>query len=311
MLLHQNYILKYTAKVPKLGYYCSIKSNKVVGSMDTQKPDESQGTRLLRQLFLRGNRIFNMQDVTAAATQEKIPHNQLKKILSNLAKHKRVIRLRRGLYVSVVWLSEQTNTHPFVISAYLIQPSAISHWSALQHHGLTEQIPQIITASTPTKVVTPSMREKQKQHTKHIWEIDGLRYEYINVQQKHFFGTEKIWLDEYFQISITDKERTLLDLFIYSKMFGGIGEALGILENSLATIDTQKLINYAIQYDKKSLAKRLGWALEYFGVSGKKIEPLLKVPINYYCRLDPSAPAIGPCDKRWMIQNNLTKVENK
>src|SRR5690606_24669307 len=116
------------------------------------------------------------------------------------------------------------------ISAYLIQPSAISHWSALQHHGLTEQVPQIITASTTTKVLTPSMREKQQQKSKvkHAWEVAWVRYEYINVQQKHFFGIEKIWLDEHFVVSITDKERTLLDVFIYPKMFGGIGEALGI-----------------------------------------------------------------------------------
>ncbi|HSW69433.1 MAG TPA: type IV toxin-antitoxin system AbiEi family antitoxin [Gammaproteobacteria bacterium] len=303
--------LKHAAILPILGYYCSMKSNRVVGFMGTRKPDESQGARLLRQLFLRGNRIFNMQNASAAATLEKIPHNQLGKILSNLAKHKRVLRLRRGLYVSVGWLSEEPDTHPFVISAYLIQPSAISHWSALQHHGLTEQIPHIITASTPKKIVTPSMREKQHAKTKHIWKIDELRYEYINVQQKHFFGIEKLWLGEYFQVNITDKERTLLDVFIYPKMFGGIGEALGILENSLAVIDTKKLINYAIQYDKKSLAKRLGWALEYFGVPTKQLEQLLKVPINYYCRLDPSAPAKGSCDKRWMIQNNLIKVENK
>src|SRR5579864_4307394 len=143
-----------------------------MGLMDTQKPAESQGMRLLRQLFLRGKRIFNMQDVTAAATMEKIPHSQLRKILSNLAKHGRILRLRRGLYVSIGLLPEQTKTHPFVISAYLIQPSAISHWSALQHHGLTEQIPQIVTASTPNKVITPSMREKhtQRSKTKHVWE---------------------------------------------------------------------------------------------------------------------------------------------
>lgn len=281
--------------------------------MQPQKPPESQGIRLLQQLFLRGKRIFNMQDIAAAATMENIPPHQIKKILFNLAKHRRVLRLRRGLYVSIGLLPEHTNTHPFVISAYLIQPSAISHWSALQHHGLTEQVPQIITASTPRKVLTPSMREKQPHSlkTKHAWEIDGLRYEYINVQQQHFFGIEKIWLDEHFHVSITDKERTLLDVFIYPKIFGGMGEALGILENSLASIDIPKLIDYAIQYDKKAIAKRLGWALEYFGISTKQLTPLLNVPIGYYCRLDPSAPPTGPCDKRWMIQNNLIKVTSK
>jgi predicted transcriptional regulator of viral defense system len=284
-----------------------------MGLMEAPQPFESQGMRLLRHLYLDGKRIFNMQDVAQAAALEKIPQNQLRKILSNLAKHGRVSRLRRGLYTTIGMIPVQSNIHPFVIATHLAQPSTISHWSALQHHGLTEQIPQIVTASTPTKVVTPSMREKEvgQLGLKHTWQIGGVSYEYINVQEKHIFGTEKIWLDEDFQVSITDKERTLLDVFIYPKMFGGMGEALGILENSLASINLQKLVDYAVRYDKKSLAKRLGWALEYFGVPAKQLEPLLKVPINYYCPLDASAPAIGPCDKKWMIQNNLIKVDNK
>jgi predicted transcriptional regulator of viral defense system len=279
--------------------------------METQKSAENQGTRLLRQLFLSGKRIFDMQDAIVAATQEMIPLNQLRKVLSNLTKQKLILRLRRGLYVSIGFPPEQAHTHPFVISTHLIQPAAISHWSALQHHGLTEQIPQIVTASTPSKVITPSMREKKvlRPKKKHAWEIDGVRYEYIHVQQKHFFGMEKIWLDEHFQVSITDKERTLLDVFIYPKMFGGIGEALGVLENALPTINIKKLVNYAIHYNTKSVAKRLGWALEYFGVPDKHLKPLLNVSINYYSRLDPSASAKGPCDKRWMIQNNLIKAE--
>lgn len=275
-----------------------------------EKLTDSQGMRLLRQLFLRGHRIFTMKDAEMAADLENIPHNQIRKILSNLAKRRRVLRLKRGLYVSIGLLPEQNNIHPFVVSAFLIQPSMISHWSALQYFGLTEQIPQIVTASTPNKVVTPSMRNKgHDSKTKHVWEINGIQYEYINIQKKHFFGHETIWLDENFRVMITDKERTLLDLFAYLKMFGGIGEALGILENSLATIDIEKLVDYAIQYNKKSVIKRLGWALEYFGVPMEQIKGLLNIPISYYCRLDPEKPALGPCDKRWMIQNNLIKEE--
>lgn len=307
-------LLKYTAKAPILGYHCSMILKKCGGALMTSLvPAESQGLRLLRQLCLQGKRIFDVKDAEMAAKLEKIPPNQLRKILSNLAKHGRISRLRRGLYTVIGMIPAENMTHPFVIATYLVQPSAISHWSALQHHGLTEQIPQIITASTPTKVVTPSMREKglKDSKIKHVWRIADICYQYINVQKNHFFGFEKIWLDEYFQVPITDKERTLLDVFVYPKMFGGMGEALGILENSLATIDIQKLVEYAIRYDKKALTKRLGWALEYFGVSVKKLEPLLGIPIHYFCRLDPSAPAVGPCDKRWMIQNNLIKVDSK
>lgn len=281
--------------------------------MSVQKPPESYGVRLLRQLFLNGKYVFDMKDIATAARLEKIPHNQLRKLLSTLAKQGRISRVRRGLYAAIGMGVVANITHPFVIATHLVQPSAISHWSALQHHGLTEQIPEIITASTPSKVVTPSMREKELKNLKHkhVWQIADIRYEYICIKQKYFFGIEKIWLEENSQVSITDKERTLLDVFIYPKMFGGMGEALGILENSLSTIDIQKLINYAIQYDKKSLIKRLGWALEYFKVPAKQLEALLDASISYFCRLDPSAPARGACDKRWMIQNNLIKVQKK
>src|SRR3990167_8153275 len=269
------------------------------------EPFESQGLRLLRELFCRGKRIFEMQDIKHVASVQKIPANQLGKIIANLAKHGKLLRLRRGVYVGIGLLPEQTKAHPFVISAFLIQPSVVSHWSALQYHGLTEQIPQTITASTPRKVIHPSMRKGSLGHPgqKHAWIIDGVRYEYITISQEAFeFGVEKIWIpwgvgDGHYQLGITDKERTILDLFVHPKMFGGMGEALGILEQSLANINIEKLVKYAVLYNKKFLVKRLGWALEYFGVKSTDLKPLLEVPIHHYCRLDPPALPTGTYDK--------------
>lgn len=264
---------------------------------------ESYGTKLLGKLLYQGKRVFTMEDAREVAQAENIPERQLAIILSNLVKQQKIERLRRGLYASLGLLGEKP--HPFVVSAFLVQPSAISHWTALQHHGLTEQIPNIITASTPKKVVTPSMREQKRQESshKHAWVIDGVRYEYIFL--KHLFGIELVWIDEHSQVAITDKERTLLDVFISPKMFGGIGEALGILENSLSEIDIEKLVTYALKYNKASVIKRLGWALDYFGISPEQLESLRNFSISYYCRLDPEKPAEGSYDKDWMIQNNL------
>src|SRR3990167_9376093 len=178
--------------------------------MKSKQLFESQGMRLLRQLFLRGKRIFSTKDAKHAAQLEKISANQINKIISNLAKMNRILRLRRGLYVAVGLLPKQINTHPFIISAFLVQPSMISHWSALHYHGLTEQIPQVVTASTTSKVVTPSMRENKSHSTelKHAWEINGMRYEYMTIQAKNYFGDEIIWPEEDLFVHITDKERT-------------------------------------------------------------------------------------------------------
>src|SRR3990167_811805 len=266
--------------------------------MQSRESTKSQSVRLLQQLLLQGKYVFDKQDAIAVAVSENIPINQLNKILSNLAKRRQISRLRRGLYVIHTLLAEEMNSHPFIIATHLIQPSAISHWSALQHHGLTEQIPQCVTASTTRKVITPSMRKKQSAtlKEKHAWKINGIRFEYINVLGKNFFGIEKIWLDEHSQVSVTDKERTLLDVFISPKMFGGMGEALGLLENVVTNINIQKLVDYALRYGKKSVIKRLGWSLEYFGVEEHILKPLLEASIHYYCRLDPTKKAVGHCD---------------
>jgi len=273
------------------------------------KSTESQGIRLLRELSASGRYIFTSENAVEAAQSQKIPLSQLNKILSNLAIKGWALRLRRGLYASTGSLPGKIHVHPFAIATHLIQPSAISHWSAMQHHGLIEQVPQIITAVTPSKVITPSMRAQASiisKNKKHAWEINGLRYEYITIQKKYFYGIEEIWMDEYFRIPITDKERTLLDGFIFSKMFGGMGEILGILEAAIPSIDIKKFIEYAIRYGEQSLIKRVGWSLEHFNVPAKYLNPLLKIPANYYCLLDSSMPVRGSRDHRWKIQNNLS-----
>jgi len=46
----------------------------------------------------------------------------------------------------------------FALGMALVEPSAVGGWAALNHHGLTEQIPRVITLTTPKRIVTPAMR---------------------------------------------------------------------------------------------------------------------------------------------------------
>jgi predicted transcriptional regulator of viral defense system len=283
--------------------------------MSGKRYKESQGFLLLDHIFhYKGLRIFTTKEAYQAAAELGIPKKAVNTILSRLTKQGITHRLRRGLYSSVGRLGELKDIHPFVVSAYLIRPSAISHWSALQYHGLTEQLPTTVSASTPLRVYTPSMRDDKNKspEEKHAFYIDNVRYEYMTIKKERYaFGIGKEWISPHFVVNITDKERTIIDLFADMKIFGGIGEALGILENNIEEIDIEKLIEYAIKYDEKSLAKRLGWALEYFGIEKELLKPLLDVPLTSFCPLDPTESARGPYDKRWMIQNNLTSKEEQ
>jgi predicted transcriptional regulator of viral defense system len=73
---------------------------------------------LLSSLAREGKAVFSMVDA------RQILGAKTKQALSRLSKKKWVLRLRRGLYVIVRF------------------------WSALNHHGLTDQIPRTVFVAT-------------------------------------------------------------------------------------------------------------------------------------------------------------------
>jgi predicted transcriptional regulator of viral defense system len=275
---------------------------------------ESDGLRLLEELAASGRLVFTTADARAAARQLGIAATYVEELLGRLAESGWVSRLRRGLYAGTGRLPGQegqgASIHPYVVATRLVQPSAVSHWSAMQHHGLTEQLPHSVTVTTPRKVVTPSMRAGGNHGAeRHAWEVVGQRIEYVTVKPEHFFGVEEVWIDRTFQVPITDRERTVLDGFIFPRRFGGTSEVLGILEEHLEKLIPTKLVGYALRYGKGSVAKRLGWALEQLDVDAKTIAPLLAVPVSGYRALDPGRASEGKWDRRWRIVDNRMAPE--
>src|SRR5688572_10494121 len=107
------------------------------------------GIQLLDSLLAGGHRIFTTQDAQAVAQELGIAPATVSWALHELVRSGWVRRLRRGLYAVDEARRGGAAPHPFAIATTLVAPSAISHWSALAHHGLTEQIPQLVTAITP------------------------------------------------------------------------------------------------------------------------------------------------------------------
>ena len=262
--------------------------------------------RFIRALAEEGLIIFSTKQAKKIAENLSVPSGYVANLLMIMERNGWITKLRRGFYIRSAATNGGVQVHPFAIATAFVKPSAISHWSALHHYGLTEQIPRVTTAFTYKKVVTPSMRttENRIPISRHAWIIEGIRYEFTTVKEEHFFGIEDVWVDEFSRVPITDKERTVLETFISPNKFGGIGEGLGIMNAELSSLDIPKLVEYALRYNKISVAKRIGWTLENAGIETSILEPLLNIPATGYHALDPTLPHKGPCDSRWMIQNN-------
>lgn len=113
--------------------------------------------------------------------------------------------------------------------------------------------------------------DRNESEVSQYWEIDKVRYEYLYVLPKAFFGIEEIWLGEFFKIPITDKERTLLEGFINPSYCGGFSFVMSILDQHLREFNLEKLVSHALHYQTGSVASRVGWALQQLGVPRDKL----------------------------------------
>ncbi|MBI3974582.1 MAG: type IV toxin-antitoxin system AbiEi family antitoxin domain-containing protein [Chloroflexi bacterium] len=267
------------------------------------------GIHLLDAFLARGQRIFQSTEAAALAQELGIPAATLPRVLHDLAASGWIRRARRGLYLIDETSRGGPAPHPFAVATALVEPSAISHWSALAHHGLTTQIPRVVTASTTKDVVTPRMRGGDATPAGAIpsstWDVDGLTIRYIRVRPEQFWGIEEVWVDEFSRVPITDRERTLLDGFVFSEVFGSIHEVVGALEEHLAEVDVPRLVAYAVRYGKAATIKRVGYVLEQLGVELGLLTPLREAPVRGYRLLDPQGPDRGAYVSAWHIRDNL------
>jgi len=266
------------------------------------------GIALIRELGEHGLQTFRVANVRELAPRIGIAPAYVPVLLHRLVRAGLIERVKHGTYILAASMPGTTRLHPFAVGQALVEPSAVSGWSAINHHGLTEQIPRVITLTTPRKVVTPSMRGAQREGGGPEWIVGDDRFEFVTVVPHHFFGHEEVWLGES-RVKIFDRERALLDCFAMPRRFGGLSEGLATLEEHLHELDLGRLVQHALTYGKASVAKRLGWALDHMGVAPKLLAPLRDLPMRGSRPLDPTRTDDGPMNATWRVRENLTSVE--
>jgi predicted transcriptional regulator of viral defense system len=271
----------------------------------------SQSLRLLQAAVESYGPLLTLEMLQAIAEKQGLNRSQVRNAVSGLGRGGWIEIVKRGVYLvrSPLFADE---VHPFGIAVALAHPSAISHWSALAHHGFTTQLPRMVQVSTPVKVVTPEMRRGQahRPRGRAVWAAGGVEVEFIHVSSERFWGHQSIWVNRWQQVAITDAERTALDVIARSDLFGGMQSALELLEGALPHIRVEQLINYALRYGEGATIKRLGWALERMGIPAQQLEPLQVLPVKTYYRLDPQQPPSRQHNARWHIIENLNGVGN-
>jgi predicted transcriptional regulator of viral defense system len=258
---------------------------------------------LARRLAAEGHRIFSTAIACELAPEVGLRKEYLSEALHHLSRNGWIVRLRRGLYVLSSSVPGVHPVHEFEVAMALVSPAAISHWSALHFHGLTEQTPRQVFVLTTTAATIPRRRNATDGRTSDGYAVSDTRYRFVQVKPERFFGTRRTWIGEA-RVTITDPERTLLDGLCMPRHFGDFAEVLHAFRVRGSALDVDRIVRYALMLDAAS-AKRLGWVLEGQSVPLDRLERLASRPIKGYRKLDPTGPRKGPCNRRWMVQENL------
>lgn len=244
----------------------------------------SEKFELLDKLARKGS-TFGFQD---AANISCLNRGSLKVLLLRMEREGWIERIEKGKYLIIPLGAKKGKytINEFVIGSTLIDPAIISYWSALNYHGLTEQMPTTVFIQT-------TARKKRTE-----LDIFGVRYKIIKVNEKKLIGYDTVWIDET-QVHITDREKTIADCLDKPQNCGGIIEVAKALQND---IDLNKVIEYAKKMNNSAIIKRLGYLCDKIGIS-------IDIPPTYLATgtplLDPSISKKGTINRKWKILVNM------
>lgn len=268
----------------------------------------SRGLRLLELVVREFGPIFTLDQIKPIAETLHISSPNLRYVISILAKAGWIEILKRGVYLTRSRLYSE-EAPAYAVAAALVNPIAISHWSACAYHGITTQSPTVVQASSPAKVITPEMRtgKARSPRGRAVWTVAGYDFEFIHIRPHAFWGFHKIWVNSWLQVNMTDFERTALDLFIRPDIFGGLSASMELLEAANERLDIPRLVDYALKYGTGSVIKRLGWALQGLGVRENDLSPLKQFPVKRYYLLDQRQKKSTSNNPGWRINENLKR----
>lgn len=266
---------------------------------------EPLGLQLITALDSAGTDPFTSADAQREAEVLGLSRAHTLTLLNRLTEAGRLTRLKKGLYALNDPTTGEPRAHPFAIGTALVTPSAVSHWSALQHWGMTVQIPSTVMLSSPRRTFPPASGATDTDGRR-AWVVAGTDYQVVSVVESKFFGVIDVWIDGRNRVPIFDRERTLLDAFQHFHVFGSFSVGLGVLDEHLADLDLDRLVQHAVRLDVTAVVKRLGWALDRLHVPKRTLAPLLAHPAKGDTPLDPGQPPHGRHDPVWRVIENFS-----
>ncbi len=252
---------------------------------------------LLTTLAGQDKRLFDTQQAHEILGDSR---SATHKLLHDLVQKGWLKSLSKGKYLIVplgAGPERQYTVHEFLVAHHLAPEGYIAYWTALHHHGLTEQIPRTVWVATPK-------RRKTKN-------VSGVTYEFVTLRPYKIFGQESVWIEGE-TVPVADREKSLVDGLDHPEYCGGIAEVAKTLHAAWLEeeVRLKRLTDYAHRMRNRAIFKRLGYLVERLSLPAEGFAETWQEALSKgYAQLDPTRPEEGRFDGRWRVQVNVRDAE--
>jgi len=255
-----------------------------------------RSSELLLGLTSRKKEFFTLQE--AADILSGQDNATVRKLLSDMTKREVIMRIKDGLYHRIPYEQQADQYIPnwHLTAEAMVQPKEyyIGFYSALAIHGLITQ---------PSMVEQVVMHEQVKPK---IQKVKNVRFEFITLSKKRFFGYKKHWIDDFHKVNCSDLEKTFLDCLYKPSYAGGITEITKALYKSREKLQPTKFQEYLEGFNTQAVYKRLGFILDQLDLLQELQHFIAKKISSSYTPLDPSLDKHGKYYPGWGIIENVS-----
>ena len=244
--------------------------------------------RILSDLSFRNKGIFTLEDFREYVEKPK-------DILYNLIEKKWILRIKQGVFLIAPLTAgelgaDSFTVHTFVIASHLVQPYYISHWSALNYHGFSEQ--------TPSSVYVSSTKPRNKKR------ILDTNFIFVTLSKHKMFGAMDIEIESK-PIKISTPEKTIVDCLDHPEHCGGIEEVAKAIYFEQDQLDFLKILNFSKRMKNKTIIKRLGYLIDLLHITEQASILDFEALSKGYSKLDPKSPIKGKFNEKWKLHINV------
>jgi len=255
-----------------------------------RKSLSTRESQALSRLASESRQIITISDI---ADVLDIPRKSAKDMAYALKEKGWLERIAHGKYLILPLAAGENGVyteHEFVIASALVDPMYIGYWSALNHHGLTEQMPRTVY------IVTTARAQER--------DIHGVAYRPVTVTDQKFFGYHPTAVGST-QVNIASIEKTLADCADHPEFCGGIGELAKAMQNAAdAHCSWDTVVEYLRRLGNGAATKRLVYLADQLDIVLPEYEALVENFTTGYPLLDPTRDATGTRDSTYQLRLN-------